>query len=194
MPRTKQFSEKETLNKAMELFWEKGFHATSMQDLVSHLGVNRASLYDTYGGKEELFEKAFAQYRKEAGSWVEELFEQHTSVKDGFRVLFEKAIEEVVADECRKGCFVVNTITELTPGNEKMDVTLMKHKKSMENLFVGFVQKGINSGEISTEKNAQDLGLMLFTLYNGIRVVSKVDTITNKLQKVVNAGLAVLDL
>ena len=44
MPRTKQFNEEEVLNKAMELFWEKGFHATSIQDLVSHLGINRASL------------------------------------------------------------------------------------------------------------------------------------------------------
>ena len=193
MPRTKQFCEKETLNKAMELFWEKGFHATSMQDLVSYLGINRASLYDTYGGKEQLFDMAFAQYRKDAGSWVEELFAQHDSVKDGFRVLFEKAIEEVITDECRKGCFVVNTITELTPGNEKMDSTLMEHKQSMENLFVGFIQKGINSGEISSKKKAQEVGLMLFTLYNGIRVVSKVDTDTHKLQKVAAAGLSVLD-
>ena len=59
MPRTKQFNEEEILKKAMELFWEKGFHATSIQDLVAHLGINRASLYDTFGGKEELFKKAF---------------------------------------------------------------------------------------------------------------------------------------
>ena len=193
MPRTKQFCEKEVLKKAMELFWEKGFHATSMQDLVDHLGINRASLYDTYGGKEQLFDLAFDQYRKNAGSWVEELFAQQDSVKKGFRTLFEKAIDEVVTHKCRKGCFVVNTITEFTPGNEKMDSTLMEHKTSMENLFVGFVQKGINSGEISSKKNAQELGLMLFTLYNGIRVVSKVDTSAEKLQKVLNSGLSVLE-
>ena len=106
---------------------------------------------------------------------------------------FEKTIDKVVTDKCRKGCFVVNTITEFTPGNEKMDSTLMEHKTSMENLFVGFVQKGINSGEISSKKNAQELGLMLFTLYNGIRVVSKVDTSAEKLQKVLNSGLSVLE-
>ena len=64
MPRTKQFDEKEVLKNAMELFWEKGFHATSIQDLVSHLGINRASLYDTYGGKDELFNTAFETYRQ----------------------------------------------------------------------------------------------------------------------------------
>ena len=193
MPRTKQFCEEETLNKAMELFWEKGFHATSMQDLVSHLGINRASLYDTYGGKEQLFDKAFEHYRKTSGGWLEELFQNEPSIKEGFKKLFEAAIHEAITDACRKGCFVVNTTTELTPGNTKMDQTLMAHKAHMEQLFVSYVQKGINNGEIPADKNAQEIGWMLFTLYNGVRVVSKIDTNAEKLQKVVDSGLSVLD-
>ncbi|MEL6975424.1 MAG: helix-turn-helix domain-containing protein, partial [Bacteroidota bacterium] len=74
MPRTKQFDEKEVLKKAMELFWEKGFHATSIQDLVSHLGINRASLYDTFGGKDELFNTAFESYRHQAGDFLKTIF------------------------------------------------------------------------------------------------------------------------
>ncbi len=193
MPRIKQFCEEEVLKKAMELFWEKGFHATSMQDLVAHLGINRASMYDTFGGKEELFDKAFEQYRKTSGGWLEELFRQEPSIKQGFKKLFETAIQEAATDTCRKGCFVVNTTTELVPGNEKMDQTLMQHKTTMEQLFVTYVQQGINNGEIPAHKDAQEIGLMLFTLYNGIRVVSKVDTDTKKLQKVVNSGLSVLN-
>ncbi|RNC92033.1 MAG: TetR/AcrR family transcriptional regulator [Allomuricauda sp.] len=192
MPRTKQFCEKETLNKAMELFWEKGFHATSMQDLVSHLGINRASLYDTYGGKEALFDKAFAYYKKTSGAWLEELFQGEASVKQGFQKLFETAIQEAVSDNCRKGCFVVNTTTEMVPGSDKMQHSLMVHKAQIEKLFVGYVQKGLNSGEITSSKSAEELGLMLYTLYNGIRVVSKVDVNPKKLQMVVDAGLSIL--
>ena len=193
MPRTKQFCEKETLNKAVELFWEKGFHATSMQDLVTHLGINRASLYDTYGGKEELFDKAFEHYRETSIAWLEKLFEDCNSIKEGFRKLFESAIREAATDVCRKGCFVVNTITELIPGNEKMEQILFDHKIYIEDLFVNLVQKGIDNGEISSSKNPSEVGLMLFTLYNGIRVVSKIDADFNRLQKVVNSGLSVLD-
>ena len=54
MPRVKQFNEDEVLNKAMELFWKKGYNATSMQDIVDYLGINRASLYSTFGGKKNL--------------------------------------------------------------------------------------------------------------------------------------------
>ncbi|UJH68730.1 TetR/AcrR family transcriptional regulator [Allomuricauda sp. SCSIO 65647] len=193
MPRPKQFCEEEILNKAMELFWQKGFHATSMQDLVLHLGINRASLYDTFGGKEELFDKAFAHYRKAVGGWLHQLFDGEPSVKMGFKKLFDKAIEETVNDENRKGCFVVNTTTELIPGNKKMLQTLLDNKETVENLFIGYVQKGINTGELSPSKNAQEVGLMLFALYNGIRVLAKVDSNPDKLQKVVNSGLSVLD-
>lgn len=193
MPRAKQFCEEETLKKAVELFWEKGFHATSMQDLVSHLGINRASLYDTYGGKEELFDKAFAQYRKSASDWLEELFNKEPSVKLGFKRLFETAIEEATTDSCRKGCFVVNTATELIPGNSKIETVLLDHKEYVEKLFSSYVQKGIDDGEIVSSKSAEEIGIMLYTFYNGLRVVSKVDVNPEKLQKAVNSGLSILD-
>ena len=59
MPRVKRFNENKVLSNATELFWEQGYHATSIQDLVSHLGINRGSLYDTYGGKNNCFTKHF---------------------------------------------------------------------------------------------------------------------------------------
>ena len=64
MPRVKLFDENEVLTKAMNLFWKQGYAATSVQDLVTHLGINRASLYDTFGDKEQLFKKSFELYRK----------------------------------------------------------------------------------------------------------------------------------
>ncbi|WP_350284450.1 TetR family transcriptional regulator [uncultured Croceitalea sp.] len=193
MPRTKQFDEKEVLNKAMELFWEKGFHATSMQDLVSHLGINRASLYDTFGGKDALFESAFALYRKTSSGMLEQLFDSAASIKEGFQKLFEQAIEESIHDECRKGCFVVNTTTELVPGNDKILEVIHENNTNAENLFTGFVQKGINTGELQSNKKANEIGLMLFALFSGIRVLAKVEPNREKLQKIVNSGLSVLD-
>ena len=51
MPRVKLFDENEILKKSMELFWKKGYSATSVQDMVNHLGINRGSMYDTFGDK-----------------------------------------------------------------------------------------------------------------------------------------------
>ena len=81
----------------------------------------------------------------------------------------------------------------MIPGNEKIHQTLIANKENAENLFAGYVQKGINNSELSPSINPQEIGLMLFALYNGIRVVAKVDSDAEKLRKVVNSGLSVLD-
>ncbi len=193
MPRTKQFNEEEVLNKAMELFWEKGFHATSIQDLVSHLGINRASLYDTFGGKEELFNRAFAAYRSASGDMVKAMLASKASVKAGFQKLFSFAIDEAAKDDARKGCFVVNTTTELVPGDGQIKSILSENLDQVSGLFSTHIQKGIDQGEIDASKNAKDIGMMLFTLYNGLRVVSKIDTNREKLEDMVRIGLSVLD-
>ncbi|MBS9462814.1 TetR/AcrR family transcriptional regulator [Flagellimonas sp. 389] len=193
MPRTKQFDEKEVLQKAMELFWEKGFHATSIQDLVSCLSINRASLYDTYGGKEELFNQAFQHYRTTNGAIVRTLFEKENSVKKGLKVLFDKAIQQSVQDECKKGCFVVNTATELIPGDETIHKALMDNTENSQKLFIDYIQKGIDAGEIPSSKNAASVGLMLFTLYNGLQVLAKIETDPDKYRSMVEEGLSILD-
>jgi len=193
MPRTKQFCEKETLNKAMELFWEKGFHATSVQDLVSHLGINRASLYDTYGGKEELFKRAFDLYRNNSQAYVKSLFNEGDSIKEGFKKLFNAAIDEAVADTSKKGCFVVNVTTELVPGDEKILNTLCAHKATVEQLFFSLVVEGMEKGEIDSTMDPKTIASYLFTLYSGLRVVGKLDTHRDELKRVVAAGLLVLE-
>ncbi len=193
MPRTKQFDEKEVLKKAMELFWEKGFHATSMQDLVSGLGINRASLYDTFGGKRALFEKAFSLYRNTNIEVVEDLLRSESKIKEGFRKLFDLAIEQTVNDSAQKGCFVVNTATEMIPGDGALLNTLLSNKAKAEQIFADYIQMGIEKEQIDHSKNAQNMASFLFTLYNGFRVVAKIDADPEKLRNMVEVGLEVLD-
>lgn len=191
MPRTKQFDEKEVLNKAMELFWEKGFHATSMQNLVTELGINRASLYDTFGGKEELFNRAFERYKVSTQEWLKSLFAKEKSVKAGFTTLFYTAIKEA-EEEPRKGCFVVNTTTELVPGDEALLQVLNANKSAIEKLFVSYIQKGIDEGQIQPSQDAGSLGSLFYTVYSGLRVVTKVDPDPKKLKKMIDAALSLL--
>lgn len=62
MARTKAFEIDAVLDKAMRLFWTQGYEKTSMQDLVDNMGINRKSIYDTFGDKHTLFLKALARY------------------------------------------------------------------------------------------------------------------------------------
>lgn len=193
MPRTKQFDEQEVLKKAMELFWEKGFHATSMQDLVDYLGINRASIYDTYGGKNSLFDKAFQNYRKMGSESVRTIFEAEPNVKKGFTKLFNTAIEEARTDTCKKGCFVVNTITELVPGDETLHKKLQQHTANTQHIFAEYIRKGIAAGTVKTSKDPETIAFTLFTLFSGLRVMAKVEENPKKLQEMIAIGLSVLD-
>jgi TetR/AcrR family transcriptional repressor of nem operon len=193
MPRVKLFDENKVLSKATELFWEKGYHATSIQNLVNHLGINRGSLYDTYGGKKELFYKAFQLYRTNNCNSITAFFENQNEVKNGFRALFEMGINESISDKDKKGCFVVNTTTELIPGEKELLEILQENKKIFERLFYNFLLKGQQSGEISKSKNIKTISHLFYTFYNGLRVVAKVQSEPKELLNSVDEILILLD-
>ena len=193
MPRVKLFDENEVLKKASELFWKKGYHATSIQDLVSSLGINRGSLYDTYGGKKELFDKAFQLYRKTNTNGVVAVLESQNEVKKGFRNLFEKEINQTISDKDKKGCFVVNTTTELIPGENEMLKILQENKRFFENAFYEFLLKGQQNGEISKNKNLKTISRLFYIFISGLQVVAKVETNPKKLMNSVDEILILLD-
>jgi len=191
MPKVKLFDEKLILEKAMELFWKKGFHATSIRDLVNYLGISRSSIYDTYGGKNELFYKAFHLYRTTNITGFSNFLNQQNNVKMGLRKLFKMAIEQSIAD--RKGCFVVNTTTELVPGDIEIQKILKENRDTFVNIFYEFLLKGEQSGEISKGKNLNSIANLYYTLFNGIKVVSKVQPNSKELLSSVDTVLTLLD-
>lgn len=193
MPRVKLFDENDVLNKAMNLFWKQGYSATSIQDLVSHLGINRASLYDTFGDKERLFLKAFENYRKTNTEGITRFFESQDNVKVGFKKLFEMAIEESVSDKERKGCFVVNTTTELIPGDENIFKILEENCKTFEAMFLDYLKGGEEKCQFKKGKDLAAIATLLFSLYNGLKVVSKVKSNKKELTNSVYQVLSLLD-
>lgn len=192
MPRVKTFDENEVLTKAMNLFWKQGYSATSVQDLVSHIGINRASLYDTFGDKEQLFKKSFELYRKSNKEGLIQFFQDRPDVKTGFSELFENAIQEAVIDKDRKGCFVVNTTTELIPNDENLLDILESNKQDFETIFYEYLKKGKENGQLKTTQNLKSVASLFYTLYNGIRVVSKVRPDKKKLADSINIALSLL--
>jgi TetR/AcrR family transcriptional repressor of nem operon len=192
MPRVKLFDEQEVLTKAMNLFWKQGYSATSVQDLVSHLGINRASLYDTFGDKEQLFKKSFALYRKSNIEGLIQFFESRPDIKNGFSELFDIAIQEAILDKEAKGCFVVNTTTELIPNDESLIKVIEDNKSDFENLFYEYLKKGKNKGELKTNQDLRSLASLLFMLYNGVKVVSKINPQKQELKDSIDLALTLV--
>ncbi len=174
MPKEKLFNEQEVLEKAMHLFWQKGYYNTSMKDLVDHLGISRSSLYNTFkGGKKELYDKALALYRTSNDQGFGEFLAQIEDIKQGLRMIFQKIIEDDANDDDCKGCLVVNTTTELVPEDKTSQAVVTEHKSQMEDIFYQLLQKGVDKGQISKDKDIKTIARLLYTLMSGLRVVGK---------------------
>ena len=173
----------------MHLFWKNGYAATSIQDLVNHLGINRASIYDTYGDKERLFFLAFQHYRKTNTEFLASFLAKEENVKQGFRKLFEMAIQAAITDDDKKGCFVVNTTTELIPGDHMACTVLKTNQETLETLFHNYLKEGASPGQFQPDKDLKAIAKLLYLLYNGLQVVSKVKQ--NKQELMASLDLAV---
>lgn len=193
MPRVKLFNEEEILQKAMGLFWKNGYYATSIQDLVDNLGVNRGSLYSVYKGKKELFDRSFELYRENNEKILRSFFDEQKDVKKGFQKLFKKAVDVDCSDIDKKGCFVVNTTTEFDSRDQKMRDTLLKNKEIIEGIFYDFLLKGEEKERLKDGKDLRAIASFLVTFFNGIRVMSKVEPNKDKLMASVNNALLILD-
>lgn len=193
MPRTKQFNEEEVLQKAVDIFWKKGYHATSMEDLVKHLGINRGSLYDTFGGKRQVFEKAVKKYIQDNGKVIQLFFSHQKSVKEGLHNFFDMLVQESVSDCDLKGCLVVNTSTELMPYDPEMAKILAANRLNFEEIFFQYLKAGQENGEIDGQKDLKAISRYLLVLFNGIKVSAKVNPKEEELKAVVKVGLSVLD-
>ncbi|MEM6633161.1 MAG: TetR/AcrR family transcriptional regulator [Bacteroidota bacterium] len=193
MPRTKNFNKDAVLEQAMELFWKKGYYATSVQDLVDHLGINRGSLYNTYGGKKELFDEAFHHYRTVNTEVVKKFLYKQKNVREGLRALFELAIKQSQKDPDHKGCFVVNSTIEFIPNDAVTIEVLNQNKVQFEKIFYNYLLSGVEKGEISADKDLSTIATLLFTYYNGLKVVTKLEFNSQRFLNSVKSLLSILD-
>jgi TetR/AcrR family transcriptional repressor of nem operon len=173
MARTKEFNEEQALDKAVEIFWHKGYNGTSAQDLVNHLGLSRSSLYDTFGDKQKLFSKALKRYQTQGQDNVKKLLDESVDIKAAFTTIFKQAVLESLEDRITKGCFMVNSAVELAMHDSEIDAIVGDNRKIMEDVFMKAVKKGQESGQISTKTEARTLARFIFNNYSGIRVLAR---------------------
>jgi TetR/AcrR family transcriptional regulator, transcriptional repressor for nem operon len=173
MARIKEFNEEQALDKAVEIFWHKGYNGTSAQDLVTYLGLSRSSIYDTFGDKHTLFIKALKRYENQAKEEVREMIAKSTDIKETIGQLFKQAILESFQDKITKGCFMVNTTVELAMHDPEIEQMVDKNRQNMEDIFFEAVKKGQDLGQIAKTNDARSLARFIFCNYSGIRVLSR---------------------
>ncbi|MEV5753239.1 TetR family transcriptional regulator [Actinoallomurus sp. NPDC052308] len=193
MARTKEFDPDAVLQKAMELFWERGYEATSMADLVERLGIARASIYATFGGKHELFLKAYERYAQTRDLNVVELLSQPGPVLPAVRTLVRAYAEESAADPHRRGCMVVNTAVELAGRDPQAARRVEASWDTVETALTSALTRARAQGELSADKDPRALARLLLVLLQGMRVLGRAHPDPARLRDAAEQALAALD-
>ncbi|MFE7563486.1 TetR/AcrR family transcriptional regulator [Kitasatospora sp. NPDC057500] len=196
MARTKEFDPDAALQSALELFWRRGYEATSMADLVDHLGIARASVYATFGSKRELYLRALERYGQQQQPALLTELSQPGPVLPAVRALVRRfAGESAAAGECggRRGCFVTNTAVELAPHDPDAARRVEASLQHLETVLTAALVRAQAQGELSGGRDPQALARMLLVLFQGMRVIGKAGDGSARLRDAAEQALALLD-
>ncbi|MDN5856427.1 MAG: TetR/AcrR family transcriptional regulator [Actinomycetia bacterium] len=192
MGRPKQFDPDTAVDEAMEVFWRKGYSATTPQDLVDALGIGKGSLYNTFGSKQELFQRALRRYRDSQIAALVETLEQPGPVKERLRTALLGLAKMDLSDPTRRGCMAVNTAAELAGVDHAATELVRRMLDRPEDAFRILIEEGQRTGEIAHERDPAALGSLLANTVVGMRLVARVTEGPDRLDRVVDATLDAL--
>lgn len=144
------FDEDEVLDALVALFWEHGFEAASLSDIVQVAGLNKSSLYNTFGSKDQVFVRALERYVAARGAMLRELTDGSAGLDD-LLAAFEAIREETTSERGAHGCLAVNTSTELGLRNDQVRELSERYRSSMRDGFRQPLQRAAELGEIPSE-------------------------------------------
>ena len=193
MARPREFSKNEALEKAMQVFWAKGYRATSLSDLIHAMGLSKSSFYDAFGSKRALFLSAIDHYNHTvaAGS-IAALIAEAGGGRAGIAAVFERYLADMVDAGERRGCFVNNSAIEMAPSDDQAAALVGAGLANLEEAFHGAVTKGQARGEIAPEREPRALARYLASSLNGLLVLAKVRPERTTLDEVVSLVLETL--
>ncbi|MFB7331364.1 TetR/AcrR family transcriptional regulator [Streptomyces adustus] len=194
MARSKEFDPDATLDAALELFWRRGYEATSMADLVERLGIGRASIYATYGNKHDLYLKALERYGETRDPLLLRELSQPGPALPAVRAVVRRFAAEAAAEDSRaRGCFVTNTAAELAPHDAAAARRVELSWEHLETLLHSALVRAQAQGELPPHREPRTLARMLLVLMQGLRVVGKVSADPARVREAAEQALAILE-
>ena len=192
MARPREFEHDVVLDRAMRTFWSRGYEATSVQDLVDRMGIQRGSLYATFGDKRALFFAAIDRYDRVVTAKLLAALDEPASGADAIRQFFRLKIELAVAAGRPRGCLVTNSATELATRDRATATRVAAVLTKIEAAFHRAVVRGQKAGEIDRARKPQALARFLTSSAQGLSVMAKAFPERAILEDVVDVILAVL--
>ncbi len=173
MPWEKSFDIDDAVERATEVFWAKGYEATSLSDLLAAMGINKGSFYNAFGSKHDLFVRGLLKYGQEQHATVIAELSALNEPVLAIRKLFDFLIDQSAVDRDKKGCLLVNTALDL-PNQETGIAKIVKSSMDdLETFFRDQLNDGIKTGDVPKSVDPDKTAKALVSLVVGLRVLAR---------------------
>ncbi|QTT90957.1 TetR/AcrR family transcriptional regulator [Pseudomonas chlororaphis] len=170
--RAKEFEPDEVADSAMQVFWQRGYAATSIQDLVEGTGLSRSSLYNAFESKNGLYQQALRRYHQLTQANVD-LLSQSEPAAALVRQLLMRIVEDEMGDPRQRGCLVANATLELAAQDPAVAALVSQNFLRLEHALEQLLSRDQQAGTLAPEKKPRSLARFIVNTIQGMRVVSK---------------------
>jgi len=187
MARPAKFDRVVMLDKAMRLFWQKGFDMTSVQDLTQALSIHPGTLYDTFGDKKALFLEAFDRYVETVGVPILAVLRQPDATLMSISRFFDEQRELLCSSEGKWGCLITNTAIGLGLFDPLITQKVTQYQSTVETLFVKLIEQAQEAGEIRlpSPHTSWAVARLVNSSLQGMRVIARTNPDTGQLDDIV---------
>jgi TetR/AcrR family transcriptional regulator, transcriptional repressor for nem operon len=191
MARLREFDTEQVMEAVINAFWERGYEATSLADLMEVTGLKKGSIYKAFGDKHSLFLQALQSYLARVYIATREVFnnsDPEAAISNWFELLSDTAINS----EVNKGCFAINSTMEMAPHDPDAAKMLEYQYSRIGKLLENAIERGQQTGVFRQDLSAKELGQMLLITASGILASSRADFLRSDLPQVTKSVLTVL--
>lgn len=192
MARTREFDTEAVVSRAMELFWARGYEATSVRDLTRHLGIGQGSLYAAFGDKDGLYRAALEHYRATLASAALRSLEEGADARSAIRTLLTERVRIAVGNG-GQGCLAVNAVCERLPQDAATRRTVRDMQDASREALAEVLRTARERGEIAVRHDPHTVAAFLVTFLNGLLVSSKITPDARAIEPLVEVALTALD-
>jgi len=163
------FDRDAALDKAMKLFWERGYQGTSFDDLIHAMGISASSFYNSFGSKEELYCEATQSYLDSSGRWFfGVLNDESTDTRTAFSRLFAATAEEFTRGDHPAGCMISLACTHTPPALKSIREMMVELRAFSEGAMAGRIRKGIADGDVPGDTDVDMLAAYFSAVARGL--------------------------
>lgn len=191
--RPRGFDREEALHAAMLVFWQRGYEGASLGALTEAMGINKPSLYATFGDKEALFREAVELYEREENATARALREQPTA-----RAAVETMLRDNADAYCRadtpRGCLVVLSAASCAPEHESVRKQLANCQRSVFEALRRRMKRAVSDGELPADTDVSSLAAYCETVLQGLSLQAHAGATRARLQRIVDYAMAAWDV